>query len=163
MHRVEDRVVLRLALEACQRRERADRQHLEIRQLPLVHRELREIACLVGELVAVTFRYEQVDERSAVRRDRLGGLGLHGGVSIAATIRPQTLGRTAPFGVRAYTSRTDGETSLCPEPSYPTRPSATSTNGSNAHIHERSFAGRSPSPASSRSPSRLRSRPRARA
>ena len=49
VHRVEHRVVVGLALEAGQRAQRADGEHLEVAQLALVRHELRKVGGLGGE------------------------------------------------------------------------------------------------------------------
>src|SRR5205085_3895121 len=54
------------------RGERADREHLQIGELPLVHGELREIPRFLTGAVALRGGHEQVDERASVGRDRVG-------------------------------------------------------------------------------------------
>src|SRR5207248_2848801 len=63
MHALEDRAVVLLSLEPGERRERADREHLQVGELPRVDRELGEVARLLTCTVTLALRNEEVDER----------------------------------------------------------------------------------------------------
>ncbi len=78
VHRLEHGAVVGLALEAGQRRERPDGDHLQVRQLTLVHGELREVRRLLAQAVRLLRLREAVHQGPAVRCDRvvLGHRGL---------------------------------------------------------------------------------------
>ena len=76
VHRLQDRVVVTLALEADERRQCAHREHLEVRELAGVHDDLRQVRRLPGERPGLGALGQQIHERPAVGRD--GVLRGHG-------------------------------------------------------------------------------------
>ena len=96
VHRLEDRVVVGLALEPREGRERADREHLEVGELALGDDERGEVAGLIAERVGVGPLREELHEGSPVWIDsghdvflsmRSDGLSASAGRSRGSRIR----------------------------------------------------------------------------
>jgi hypothetical protein len=69
VHRLEHRVVVGLAREPGERRERADGEHLEIGELPFGDDEGRQVASLLAECLGGGAVDEELHERSSVGID----------------------------------------------------------------------------------------------
>jgi hypothetical protein len=97
MHRLQDRVVVVLGLEAGEGAEGARREHLQVGELALADRQQREVRGFVAERLGVRARDQKVDEGTAVRRDRrtvfghgrafLRGVGAGYGTGLVADLR----------------------------------------------------------------------------